>query len=232
MSSAAIQYIYVGCWRSVNTGARGIVLIRLRGGIVPRYQPGAAVESDVVPEPAQGHGQTVSDADQEKDVGRAPEEPAQKAPQAEPADAHHRGAAADHGEIALMAVPERGHRLAGEVCCDFSAYVATHLLGGWRYTWDGRASRAADSRQVSRSKDKRHARNRKILRDPDAAGLIRFNAKPLCGGGRYNAGRPNDGRGLYEAAGRLYAVFSAFRNRCRGFDVHADTFQRGFGVFG
>ena len=117
MSIAVIGYIYVARRPSVNSrpgAALRIVMFRgLGGGLVARYEPGAAMKCDVIPKPANRHLQTVPDADEEKDVGRAPEEPAKKAPQAEPADAYDGGAAADYSEIALVAVAEWRDRLPG-----------------------------------------------------------------------------------------------------------------------
>src|SRR5215471_20887431 len=67
----------------------------------------AALESDVVPKPAECYNEPVACLDQEIDVHHAPEQPAKEASEFEPPDLNHRGLASDGGEIAHMAIAKR-----------------------------------------------------------------------------------------------------------------------------
>ena len=60
----------------------------------------AALEGDVVPQPDECDNEAIAYLDQEIDVHHAPEQPAKEAGELEPAELHHRGVAADGGEIA------------------------------------------------------------------------------------------------------------------------------------
>src|SRR5271170_3664979 len=73
-------------------------------------QPGAALEGDVAPQPVHGDHEAVAQSDQEIDVDRAPEHPADESGELNRAELHHRGLAADRGEIAEMVIGERRRR--------------------------------------------------------------------------------------------------------------------------
>jgi len=62
-----------------------------------------------------------------------PEPPRQHARQLEPAQVHHRGHAADGGEVAEVAVAEHRRRLAGQLRADRGGDVRAHLLGRRRH---------------------------------------------------------------------------------------------------
>src|SRR3546814_6292894 len=67
------------------------------------------------------------------------EPPRQRARQLQLAQVHHRGHAADGGEVAVVAVAERRRRLAGDARADRVRDVATHLLGRRRHAGYGPA---------------------------------------------------------------------------------------------
>src|ERR1051326_789530 len=61
-------------------------------------QPRAALERQIIPEPFECDHQPMARSDQKINVDDAPEQPAEEAAQAEPADRHDGGAPADGGE--------------------------------------------------------------------------------------------------------------------------------------
>src|SRR6516164_10144365 len=73
-----------------------------------RDQPRPALEGEVVPEPIDGDDKSLAVSDQEEDVDRAPEQPADESTQLQSAKLHDRGVPSDGGEIALMAIAEWG----------------------------------------------------------------------------------------------------------------------------
>ena len=79
-----------------------------------RDQPRRALVAGVDPQPAQGHAEPVAQADQEIDVGDAPDPPRDGAAQFEAAEIDHRLALADLRQAAGVLVAERAQRFAAQ----------------------------------------------------------------------------------------------------------------------
>src|SRR5690349_14463683 len=82
-------------------------------------EPRAAIARGADPKPVQGHGQAVTQADQEIDVGDAPGPPGEPAAQLDPPEIDDGGALADGGEATVVPVAEGPRRaVAGEALPD------------------------------------------------------------------------------------------------------------------
>src|SRR5689334_14047767 len=85
-------------------------------------QARCALVANVIPQPAQRDAQAVAQADQEVDVGDAPDPPRDRAAQLDRAEIDHRLALADLRQTAGMVIMERRHLLAAQArldrCCD------------------------------------------------------------------------------------------------------------------
>src|SRR5262245_63326727 len=79
-----------------------------------RDQPRGALVAHVDPQPAQGDAEAVTQADEEVDVGDAPDPPRDGAAQLEFAEIDHRNPLADLRQAAGVLVAERRQRLAGK----------------------------------------------------------------------------------------------------------------------
>src|SRR5204863_9175147 len=79
-----------------------------------RDQPRGALVAGVNPQPAQRDAEPVAQADQEVDVGEAPDPPGEIAAHLHPAEIDHRLFLADLREAAGMLVAERRQRAAAE----------------------------------------------------------------------------------------------------------------------
>jgi hypothetical protein len=73
-------------------------------------QPCGMLAAQIDPQPAPGDDEPAARADQEVDMGNAPDPPGQGAFQLEPAEIDDRRAPADGRKTALMAVAERWQR--------------------------------------------------------------------------------------------------------------------------
>src|SRR5947209_19576647 len=80
------------------------------------------------PHPAQRHAEAVAQADQEIDVGDAPDPPGEVTLQLDPAEIDHRLALADLRQAAGVLVAERRQRLAAKTRPDQGRDIATLLL--------------------------------------------------------------------------------------------------------
>src|ERR1043166_9134006 len=80
-------------------------------GAALRDEPGAALAAGVDPQPVDRDGEPGAQADQEIDVGDAPDPPRDRAAHFDAAEIDHRRALADLREIAGMAIDKRAGRL-------------------------------------------------------------------------------------------------------------------------
>src|SRR4029078_5801498 len=97
-----------------------------------RDQPRRALCAGVDPQPAQRDAEAVAQADQEVDVGEAPDPPGEVAAHLDPAEIDHGLLPADLRETAGMLVAEWRQRAAAETRLDQRGHVAPLLLGGRR----------------------------------------------------------------------------------------------------
>ena len=87
-----------------------------------------SAEGHIVPQPAERHGDAISQADQEVDMGQAPEHPAGKSLQGQMPQPYHGSFSADRGEVPLMSVVERnGCRSGAGPGGDDSGGIAAHF---------------------------------------------------------------------------------------------------------
>src|SRR3954452_9922257 len=93
-----------------------------------RDQARGALVAGVDPEPAQCDAEAVAQADQEVDVGDAPDPPCDGAAQLDLAEVDHGEALADLGEAAGMLVAERSLGLAAQARLDGLGDMAALLL--------------------------------------------------------------------------------------------------------
>src|SRR5258707_1430716 len=93
-----------------------------------RDQPRGALISGINPEPAQRDAEAVAQADQEIDVGDAPDPPGEIAAQLDPAEIDDGLALADLRQAAGVLVAERRQRLAVQPRPDPGGDIATLLL--------------------------------------------------------------------------------------------------------
>src|SRR5262249_11115730 len=113
-------------------------------------EPRAALKRDVVPQPCERHDEPILDADQEIDVGQTPEQPSDKALEAQIAELHHRRPPPDGGEIADRPITKRRRRgFPGDARRDEPADIAAHLLGGRCDTWSHRPLFVTDCRRIA-----------------------------------------------------------------------------------
>src|SRR3954453_16395153 len=111
-------------------GTRGTPLHHLARSL--RDQPRGALVAGVDPEPAQRDAEAVAQADQEVDVGDAPDPPRDGAAQLDAAEVDHREPFADLREAAGVLVAERAGRLLAEPRLDGLSHVTALLIGGRR----------------------------------------------------------------------------------------------------
>src|SRR5712675_2863386 len=102
-----------------------------------RDQPRGALVAGVDPEPAQRDAEAVAQADQEIDVGDAPDPPRQRAAQLDAAEIDHRLALADLRQAAGVLVAERANRRAVEPRLDDLRDIAPFLFCRRRDAGDG-----------------------------------------------------------------------------------------------
>src|SRR5258707_3166223 len=95
-----------------------------------RDQPRGALISGINPEPAQRDAEAVAQADEEIDVGDAPDPPGEIAAQLDPAEIDDGLALADLRQAAGVLVAERRQRLAVQPRLDQSCDIASLLLRG------------------------------------------------------------------------------------------------------
>src|SRR3954468_22185406 len=81
-----------------------------------RDQPGAALLARVDPQPVDRDAEPVAQADQEIDVGDAPDPPRQRAAQFYAPEIDHRQPLADLRQVARMLVRKRRKRFATQPC--------------------------------------------------------------------------------------------------------------------
>ena len=123
-----------------------------------RDQPRGALVAGMDPEPAQRDAEPVAQADQEIDVGDAPDPPCEGAAQLELAEIDHRLALADLRQAAGMLVAERRQRLAAQPRLDHGGNVTPLLFGGRRDAGHRIAVGTLDGRRCRRSQRSRDGR--------------------------------------------------------------------------
>src|SRR5665213_4224330 len=94
-----------------------------------RDQPRGALVAGVDPQPAHRDAEPVAQADQEIDVGDAPDPPGEGAAQLDAAEIDHRLPLADLRQAAGVPVAERRYRIALEPGLDATGDVLALLLG-------------------------------------------------------------------------------------------------------
>ena len=123
-------------------------------------QPRGTLVAGVNPDPAQRHAEAIAQADQEVDVGDAPDPPGDRAAQLEPAEIDHGEALADLREAAGMLVAERRQRLALEPRLDRRRDIAPFLLRRRCDAGHGLAVGSGDGRWCRRRRRCRDGRAR------------------------------------------------------------------------
>src|SRR5579875_3205741 len=135
---------------------RNAALLRL----VLRDEASATLSADINPQPVQGDREPVAQADQEINVGDAPDPPGGPAGQLQPAKVDDSGAFSDRRETAGVLVPERPLRsAAAQARLDHLGHIASLLLGGRRYAGDQLSIRRFDMSGIADHEDVRMARD-------------------------------------------------------------------------
>src|SRR4051812_37874326 len=137
-----------------------------------RDQARRALVAGVNPQPAQRDAEPVAQADQEVDVGEAPDPPGQIAAHLHPAEIDHGFFLADLRKAASMLVAERRQRAAAQARPDQRRHVTSLLLGGRRDAGHGIAVGAGDRHGVANGKDVGMAGHGQIGLDLQAVGVV------------------------------------------------------------
>src|SRR5215218_453985 len=149
---------------------RGAPLHHLAASL--RDQPGGALVAGVDPEPAQGDAEAVAQADQEVDVGNAPDPPRNGAAQLDAAEVDHGEPLADLREAAGVLVAERAGRLLAQPRLDGLGHVTALLLGGRRDAGHRLAVPGVDQNGITDREDLGTPWYRQVRLDLHAPGTI------------------------------------------------------------
>ena len=148
-------------------------------GLRVRDQPLAAAVGDEADHPAGEDEQPVLEADQVEEVHDQPGDPGEQAAELEALEVGDGLAAADRGEVALVAVVERRRLLPGEAVADGAAGVAA-LLHRDRRDARQRHDGSVGVAHLDHVADRDHlgmARQRQVGLDRDAAGAVDLDAR-------------------------------------------------------
>src|SRR5258708_32760740 len=119
----------------------------------------------------------------------APEQPTDKTGELDPVELHHRGFAADSGEVTGVAIDEGLRRsTAFDAGANELPDITAHLLGGGRDPGNGRHRR----RGIADRENLRMPRHAEVRPDLDPAGAVVLGLDPLRGGRGDDAGGPDD----------------------------------------
>src|SRR5262249_22584704 len=109
---------------------RALVLTLTLGlGVQSSDQAAAALECDIAPRPIERDDESVAEADQEIDVGHAPQHPGDQPGHPEPAELRDRARASDGGERAVVAIAERRRGPAFTPRDQRAGHILALLLG-------------------------------------------------------------------------------------------------------
>src|SRR5665213_1529049 len=147
-----------------------------------RDQARGTLIARVDPQPAHRDAQPVAQADQEIDVGDAPDPPRDGAAQLDAPEIDHRLPLADLRQAAGMLVTERGHRSTFEARLDGVGDVTSLLLGRRCDAGDRLSIGTCDSNGVANGEDIGMAGNGEVGQNLQAAGAVRRSAEPFGGG--------------------------------------------------
>ena len=165
---------------AIATGLAALSRLAAASGIALRDQPRAAMAADIDPQPVECDGEPVAQADQEEDVGDAPDPPGQAPAQLDPAEIDDGRALADRREIAGIPLGEgRRSQLALQPRLDEIGDMASLLLGGGRDAGHRLAIGAGDEGGIADHEDIGLARHREIGLDTEAPRTIGRGFKPF-----------------------------------------------------
>src|SRR3954464_4580349 len=133
-------------------------------------QARAALAASVDPQPVDGDAEPVAQADQEVDVGDAPNPPCQRAAHLDPAEIDYRQPLADLRQIAGMLVDEWSNVAAGETRLDGAGDITALLFRGRSNTRHGIAIWVIDHHCVADGEYVRMAGNGEVGQHLQAPG--------------------------------------------------------------
>src|SRR5689334_17456630 len=149
-----------------------------RHGCVAGDEAGAAIESEVAPQPGHPDGEAVAESGEEPDVDDTPQQPGDEAGDPDMAEIGNRAAATDRRHAAGIAIAETAWRPSRDRGGDRSRDVPTLLLGDGRDARKWPPVRAHAGGGVADREDGWAARHAEHRIDEDSPGAIGFAAEP------------------------------------------------------
>src|SRR5580704_10465879 len=157
-----------------------------------RDEPCATLECDVVPRPAHGYDQSITEADQIIDMRHAPESPRNEPGEPQTSELRHRAFAADRRHGAEIAITEGRRRPPNRAGRQQVGNISALLFRNGGDTWQGLSVAPAYMCGVADDEYVWVPRHGKIGCDLYAPRVVHVGAKPIPDRRCHDAGGPHD----------------------------------------
>ena len=153
-------------------------------------EPRATLEGQVVPRPVHQYGQAIAEADQEIDMGEAPDQPGHEAGKAKGPELGHGALAADRGHAPEVAIAERRQVAAAGAGVQELRHIDALLLCDGRNPGQGPSVRPGGMGGVAEHEYLRMAGQAEVAPEPSPGLLCRHRLRAMTPPAKPSRRRP------------------------------------------